>query len=121
MIADRRFVTGLVAALIMVVVFAASARSANAQEGTTSRQATSAEQTQRQQSPVRWDICVAIAVAIGLPCAGAAYAVAQVGSAALGAASEKPEILVRSLTFVALGEGIAVFGLLMSILLWIKL
>jgi len=42
---------------------------------------------------------------------GAAYAVAHVGSAAIGAASEKPEMMGRSLIFVALGEGLAVLGL----------
>jgi V/A-type H+-transporting ATPase subunit K len=44
-----------------------------------------------------------------------------VGAAALGAASENPEILGRSLLFVALAEGIAIYGLLMGVLLWIKI
>jgi len=67
-------------------------------------------------SPVRWDIAFAVAISIGLPCLGAGYAIGKVGAAALGAASEKPELLTRSLIFVALGEGIAVFGLLVAIL-----
>lgn len=69
---------------------------------------------------VRWDLCIAIAVSIGLPCLAAGYAVAQVGAAALGAASEKPELLTRSLLFVALAEGIAIYGLLVAILLYTK-
>ena len=40
------------------------------------------------------------------------------GAAALGAASERPELLMRSLIFVALAEGIAVLGLIMGIMLW---
>jgi F0F1-type ATP synthase membrane subunit c/vacuolar-type H+-ATPase subunit K len=67
-------------------------------------------------SVVRWDIALAIGLSIGLPCLAAGYAIAKVGAAALGAASERPELLTRSLIFVALGEGIAVFGLLVAIL-----
>jgi len=69
----------------------------------------------------RWDLSIAIAVSIGLSCLGAGYAVGRVGAAAMGAASEKPELLTRSLIFVALAEGIAIYGLLIAILLWIKL
>ncbi|MHC4591952.1 MAG: ATP synthase subunit C [Planctomycetota bacterium] len=64
---------------------------------------------------------MAIAVAIGVPCLAAGYAVGRVGAAALGAASEKPELLARSLLFVALAEGIAIYGLLVAVLLYLKL
>jgi len=69
----------------------------------------------------RWDLSMAIAISIGLPCLAAGYAVGKVGAAALGAASEKPELLTRSLIFVALAEGIAIYGLLMAILLYMKI
>ena len=69
----------------------------------------------------RWDLSVAIAVAISIPCLAAGYAVGKVGAAALGAASEKPEILTRSLLFVALAEGIAIYGLLVAVLVYMKL
>lgn len=49
---------------------------------------------------------------------GAAYAVAHVGSAAIGAASEKPEMMGRSLVFVALGEGLAIIGLIVAVMLY---
>ena len=64
---------------------------------------------------------VPIAVAIAIPCLAAGYAVGKVGAAALGAASEKPELLTRSLLFVALAEGIAIYGLLVAVLLYLKL
>ena len=48
---------------------------------------------------------------------GAGYAVAHVGAAALGAASEKPEIMGRALIFVGLAEGIAIYGLVVAIML----
>ena len=79
-----------------------------------------AKPTVEQASPIRWDISVAISVAIGLPCLAAGYAVGKVGAAALGAASEKPELLTRSLIFVALAEGIAIYGLLVAVLLYLK-
>jgi V/A-type H+-transporting ATPase subunit K len=61
------------------------------------------------------------ALAAGVGCLGGGYAVARVGAAALGAASERPELLVRSLVFVALGEGIAIFGLVVSIMMILEL
>ena len=48
---------------------------------------------------------------------GSAYAVARIGSAAMGAAAEKPELLIRSLLFVALAEGLAVLGFVISMML----
>jgi len=48
---------------------------------------------------------------------GAGYAVGHVGAAALGAASENPEIMGRALIFVGLAEGIAIYGLVVAIML----
>ncbi len=45
---------------------------------------------------LRYDIALAIGLSIGLPCLAAGYAIARVGAAALGAASERPELLTRS-------------------------
>ena len=62
-------------------------------------------------------IAAAAALAVGIGSIAAGYAVARVGAAALGAASERPELLMRSLIFVGLAEGIAIYGLLIAILL----
>lgn len=62
-------------------------------------------------------VAVSVAMVVGLSCLGAGYAVARVGSAALGAASERPELLGRSLILVGLAEGIAIYGLIVGILL----
>ncbi len=64
-------------------------------------------------------LSAAIVMAAALLATG--YAVAAVGSAALGAASEKPELIVRALVFVALAEGIAVWGLIVAVMLIGKL
>jgi V/A-type H+-transporting ATPase subunit K len=59
----------------------------------------------------------AAAFAIAISVLGAGYAVARIGSAALGAAAEKPELLARSILFVALAEGLAVLGFAVAMLL----
>ncbi len=48
---------------------------------------------------------------------GAGFAVAYTGAAALAAVSEKPELFGRSLVFVGLAEGIAIYGLVVAIIL----
>lgn len=62
-------------------------------------------------------VACAVAFITAISILGAAYAVAHVGSAAIGAASEKPEMMGRSLIFVALGEGLAVLGLAVAFVL----
>jgi V/A-type H+-transporting ATPase subunit K len=53
---------------------------------------------------------IAAAISVGLGSIAGGIAVAVVGSAALGAAAERPEIMGRSLIFVGLAEGIAIYG-----------
>jgi V/A-type H+-transporting ATPase subunit K len=65
---------------------------------------------------VQWGY-MAAALATGLSSLGAGIAVAGVGSAALGALAEKPELLGRALIMVGLAEGIAIYGLIVSILI----
>ncbi|MBF0284230.1 MAG: H+transporting two-sector ATPase C subunit [Magnetococcales bacterium] len=60
---------------------------------------------------------LAAALATGLSSLAAGYAVANVGSAAIGAVTEKPELLGRMLILVGLAEGIAIYGLIISILI----
>jgi V/A-type H+-transporting ATPase subunit K len=62
-------------------------------------------------------IAVGAAVSIAGGMLGAGYAVGRVGAAALGAVAERPEITGRALLFVAMGEGIAVLGLVGGVLL----
>ncbi|MGA1869773.1 MAG: ATP synthase subunit C [bacterium] len=60
---------------------------------------------------------IAAAFATGLSTIGAAIAVGLVGSAAMGALSERPEMAGRALIFVGLAEGIAIYGLIVSIMI----
>jgi V/A-type H+-transporting ATPase subunit K len=60
---------------------------------------------------------LAAGLAIGIASIGAGIAVGIAGSAAIGAISEKPEILGRALIIIGLGEGIAIYGLIISIMI----
>lgn len=57
---------------------------------------------------------LAAALATGLSSIGAGIAVSAAASAALGAISENEGIMGKALIFVALAEGIALYGLLVS-------
>lgn len=60
---------------------------------------------------------IGVGIPTGLSTIGAGIAVGPIGSAALAAITEKPEMLGRSLIYIGLAEGIAIYGLVISILL----
>ena len=99
---------GLALAALVVVVFAATALA----------QAPPAESLAAQTDPqaLQWGLLSA-ALAVGLSSLAAAYAVGRVGSAAVGALTEKPELMGRVLILVGLAEGIAIYGVIISILI----
>jgi V/A-type H+-transporting ATPase subunit K len=65
---------------------------------------------------MKWGF-IAAAIVTGLSALGAAYAVAVVGGAAMGAVAEKPETAGRALVFVGLAEGIAIYGLIIALMI----
>jgi len=66
-------------------------------------------------------IALGAGLAVGLGCLGAGIAIAASGSAAISAATEKPETFFRSFLVVALAEALGIYGLIVGILLWLKL
>ena len=68
------------------------------------------------EGAIAWGF-LAAAISTGLSALGAGIAVSNVGSAAIGAMAEKPEILGRTLIVIGLAEGIAIYGLIVSILI----
>lgn len=64
---------------------------------------------------------ISAALATGMSALGAGIAVAAAAPAAIGAFSENEKNFGKSLIFVALGEGVAIYGLLISILIINKL
>jgi len=59
---------------------------------------------------------LAAGIAMGLGSIGAGIAVSGTGAAAVGAIAEKPEAFGRSLIFVGLAEGVALYGLIIAII-----
>lgn len=60
---------------------------------------------------------IGAALSTGLSGIGGGIAVASAASAAIGAMSENEKIMGKTLIFVALAEGIALYGLVISILI----
>lgn len=60
---------------------------------------------------------LAAAFSTGLATIGTGLAVGSVGSSAVGAVSEDSSILGKTLIFVGMAEGIAIYGMIISILI----
>jgi V/A-type H+-transporting ATPase subunit K len=98
----------MIATLVVLSIFAVSI--ARAQVG--QDQAASGGDAK----PLGWAF-LAASIATGFGCVGAGIAVAYVGAAAVGAVGEKPEVAGRTLIFVGLAEGIAIYGLIIAIMI----
>jgi len=64
---------------------------------------------------------IAAALAVGLSAIGSGIAVAVVASSAVGAISENPNLLGKAVIFAGLAEGIAIYGLIISIMILSKI
>lgn len=64
---------------------------------------------------------IGAAAATGLSCIGGGIAVGNAAPAAIGATSEDPKAFGKAIIFVALGEGIALYGMLISIMILSKI
>jgi V/A-type H+-transporting ATPase subunit K len=94
--------------LLMLVLFAVSVpvfaqEAAEAAEGSSSA------------TPV-WKYFAA-ALAVGISCIAGGIAVGQIGSAAMGAMSENPELAGKAIPYVGLAEGICLWGFLVGLLI----
>ncbi|GHU06928.1 hypothetical protein FACS1894151_00520 [Spirochaetia bacterium] len=59
----------------------------------------------------------AAAIAVGISCIAGGLAVGQIGSAAMGAMSENPELSGKALPYAGLAEGICLWGFLVALLI----
>jgi V/A-type H+-transporting ATPase subunit K len=78
-----------------------------------------AQQTQDEalaQAITKGLSAIGAGLSVGGAAIGAGVAVGGTGAAAVGTIAEKPETLGRSLIFVGLAEGIAIYGLIISFL-----
>lgn len=60
---------------------------------------------------------IGAALAVGIACLGSGIAVGNAASAALGALSENETLFGKSLVFVGLSEGIALYGLIIAFMI----
>ena len=63
---------------------------------------------------------LAAALAVGVGSIGCGIAVGYAAPAAIGAIAEEPKSFAKALIFVALGEGVAIYGLLIAIMILSK-
>ncbi|MCD6579193.1 ATPase [bacterium] len=64
---------------------------------------------------------IAAAIAVGLGSIAAGNAVQKVGAASIGAIVEKPELFGRTILYVGLAEGIAIYGIIIALLILFKI
>ena len=64
---------------------------------------------------------LAAAIAVGLGSIAAGAAVQKVGAASIGAIVEKPELFGRTILYVGLAEGIAIYGIIIALLILFKI
>ena len=113
----KRFAGRVSTSLIVVVALMAllamiSTVNVSAQESAGQAQAISPEQAKVMQYGL-----IAAAIAFGLGAIGAGIAIANVGAAAMGAIGERPEIASQALIFIALAEGLVVFGFITALMI----
>ena len=100
----------MLAALVLVVMaFSAGPSTASAGPHAAAVAATTGS--------VNGSALIGAAIAVAGSSIGAAIAVAYTGAAALAAISERPELFGRAMVIVGLAEGIAIYGLVVSIIL----
>jgi len=101
--------------MVVLVVMAGLASLAVAAETATAPGAPAPAEPSGFSKVIGLAFAAALVAAVSIASAG--YAVARVGSAAVGAVAEKPELVGRCLVFVALAEGLAVLGFALAVVM----
>ena len=116
-------ITALVAiTVIMWMVFFSGTAKAADEPGDTGGAEIEESEYKGNAPESAWGLALlAAAISTSVSAIAAGIAVSIVGSAAMGAVAEKPEVMGRSIIFVGLAEGIAIYGLIISIMILGKL
>jgi len=104
-------------AAIAIVAFAVPMVASAAEETQDTLIVTEGEKTARKSDGLG---LIAAGMVTGISGIGGGIAVAAAAPAAIGATAEDPKAFGKALIFVALGEGVALYGLLISILILAK-
>jgi V/A-type H+-transporting ATPase subunit K len=103
----------IILALIIVMASLASVTSVFAQE----EESAGTSQVKTSDPNSMPFALIAAAVAFGFGAIGAGIAIANIGAAAMGAIGERPEIAMQALLFIALADGIVVFGFITALMI----
>ena len=112
----RRLVTGFVALTSALALFGFAALAEVHAQSNEAAEAGGKVITQQQAQMSSFGF-IAAALAFGLGALGAGIGVGNVGAAAMGAIAEKPEVAGQALIFVALAEGLMVFGFVIALMI----
>lgn len=111
----------LITVLVSVLAFAVSAAPAEGEAPVGDNSAAVETQTETQKEDAdglsRGLTMLAAGLAMGLSGIGGGIAVASGAPAAIAATSENPKSFAKSMIFVALGEAIAIYGLVIAIMI----
>lgn len=113
-----------VAFFMVVSLFACGGKAVSAAANNTTTTTTTSNQSSSQSSSGAnaYGIgLLAAALVTGLSGIGAGIAVASSGPAAIAATSENPKAFGKSIIIVALGEGVALYGVFISLMIFSKL
>ncbi len=102
--------------LAITVYFSVNAILAVAQEGTTEI----VDNSKNAYDLGMW-MAISAALAVGMSGFAAGYAIKTTGTAAISVLAERPEEFMKGFLVVALGEALAIYGLIVAILLWNKI
>lgn len=99
--------------VLMFLIFSSVFAFADGSEG---NEGANDEQPQKQKTNFQY---LSASIAVGVACIAGGFAVGKIGSAAMGAMSEKPEVSGKAIPFVGLAEGICLWGFLVALLILI--
>jgi len=103
--------------VVLVVVSIFAAERIFAQESQTKEGTTQVSQSNTGGKAVAGYAFIGAAIAFGFGAIGAGIGIGNVGAAAMGAIAEKPEIAGQALIFVALAEGLVIFGFITALMI----
>jgi V/A-type H+/Na+-transporting ATPase subunit K len=104
----------LIMIAVMLMFGVISVSSVFSQEGDTGAEVQ--EVPKNRAEVMKWGL-IGAAVAFGFGAIGAGIAIGNVGAAAMGSIAEKPEIASQALIFIALAEGLVVFGFITALMI----
>ena len=107
----------LLAALLIIFSMVAAVGSYAENQSEKSVESAGSSIMSAEQADVAKFGLIAAAIAFGFGAIGAGIAIANVGAAAMGAIAEKPEIAGQALIFIALAEGLVVFGFITALMI----